>query len=801
MVFKKMMLVVMALLTCGTAFAAGEADLRFRVAKPGADVSIDRVIKDGRALVNVVDAAKEPVIGLKAADFSVSQAGRAGMIVSAQPIAESMDVPRHIVLVLDNSYSMYERKAISALLAGVDELLKTVRPIDDVLMIAFDNNNTVKLGGRNLHAQSLRSNQPAELRAFAARAYQTAGLTAGTVLYEAILAGLDAVAKMPDSEPRFMVVFSDGEDLNSTYKSDVVLRTAREIKRFNAYTIDYLEGQATSKFLARFARENNGQVFKAKSETNLVPIFQSVASKMLYYYVVNYQFPPTGKLAVSPAELTVDEIKAGTAAPVAKISTSALTLRPVVDTAYGIARWKAVVSNTTGTVAELAGEGTPAAELKIPLPTTALQTLAANGDLSVKLDIEDRNGQRLALDAPPVKIKLVQTRASLAVAPAGLRIDEIKTIDVSPMLGYIFFDKTAGEIPARYVRLSGPGEKAGFDEQKFSGTLDKYYQDLNIIGKRLADKPGATVTLVGCNDNTGKEKGNRKLSTQRAEAVRDYLKTAWDIAPERMKIEVRNLPAKPSSARLPEGQAENRRVEILSTDPAILAPIRSTYVTTRADASLLTLRPDVVAPYGIAGWKATASNVSGTLASQAGKGAPTSEISLPLVSKDLKALANGGDISVRMELRDSMGQELLLATDPVKVTFVQTSQRLAQKEGLVVQEKYALILFDFDKDTIGAQNQDKVNRIVERIKALPQAKVEIVGHTDTIGSEKYNQKLSERRALAVYKLLSAAYGAGPADLIRYSGVGPNNPLFDNLSPEARSFNRTVTITLEYLSVE
>jgi outer membrane protein OmpA-like peptidoglycan-associated protein len=522
---------------------------------------------------------------------------------------------------------------------------------------------------------------------------------------------------------------------------------------------------------------------------------------MLYYYIVSYQFPPTGNLAVSPAELTVDEIKTGAAAPAAKISASALTLRPVIDSAYGIARWKAVVSNTTGTVAEQAGEGTPAAELKVPLPVTALQALAANGDLAVKLDIEDRNGQSLTLTAPPVKIRLVQTRASLAVAPAGLRIEEVKTIDVSPMLGYIFFDKAAGEIPARYVRLSGPGEKAGFDEQKFSGTLDKYYQDLNIIGKRLTDKLEATITLVGCNDNTGKERNNKKLSTGRAEAVRDYLKTAWDIAPERMTIEVRNLPAKPSSAKLPEGQAENRRVEIQSSDPAILAPIRSTYVTTRADVSVLSLQPDVVAPYGVAGWKATASNVSGTLASLNGKGAIPKEIKLPLVFKDLIALANGGDIVVRMELQDSKGQELVLTTDPVKVAFIQTSQRLAQKEGLVVQEKYALILFDFDKDTIGAQNQDIVNRIVERIKTLPQAKVEIVGHTDTIGSEKYNQKLSERRALAVYKLLAAAYGETATDRIRYSGVGPNNPLFDNLSPEARSFNRTVTITLEYLIAE
>jgi outer membrane protein OmpA-like peptidoglycan-associated protein len=138
---------------------------------------------------------------------------------------------------------------------------------------------------------------------------------------------------------------------------------------------------------------------------------------------------------------------------------------------------------------------------------------------------------------------------------------------------------------------------------------------------------------------------------------------------------------------------------------------------------------------------------------------------------------------------------------PVKVNFIQTSQRLAQKQDLKVQEKYALILFDFDKDTIDARNQEIVNQVVARIRKLPRATVEIVGHTDNIGKEAYNSKLSDRRALAVYKLVVAAYGEAPGDRIRYSGVGPNTPLYDNLSPEARAFNRTVTITLEYLSAE
>jgi outer membrane protein OmpA-like peptidoglycan-associated protein len=800
MLIRRLFLVLIALLVCGVAFAAGESDLKVNVAKPGATVTLDRVIKDGKVLVSVVDSGKKPLLGLNAGDFSVSESGRSAKITSVQPISESLDVPRHIVLVLDNSLSMDMRNAVKALLDGVGELLKTVRPIDDVQIVVFSNKK-VNMAGRDLHVQTFKSNQPAELQAFVTKAYKDE-MTGRTFLYDAMLAGLDLIGKMPAGEPRFMVVFTDGEDTSSSVNRDVVTKAAQKLERFNAFAIDYMPGKYTDDFLSKFVGQYSGQIWKAESESNIVSIFQSVASRMLYYYVVSYQFPPTGTLAVAPAELAIDEILTmGATTPSTRIDPSELTLRPKVDSASGIARWKVVVGNTKGKVTELAGEGAPAPELKLPIPSTDLQALASGGELTVKMELEDSVGQSLVLSPPPIKIKLVQTRATLAVTPASLTIEEIKTIDASPMLGHIFFAMGSSEISPQYIRFSGPGETAGFDEQKFTNTLEKYYQDLNIVGKRLVDNSGASITLIGCNDNTGKEKGNKKLSTRRAEAVRDYLQSIWGITPERMSIQVRNLPAKPSSIRLKEGQAENRRVEIISTDPAILAPIRSTYLTTRIDTPNLTLRPDVVAPYGIANWKITAVNDSGALDEQAGKGAPAKETTIQLGSRDLKKLASGGDVKVKMELQDSKGQSMVLAPEPVKVSFIQTSQLLAQKKDLRVQEKYALILFDFDKDTIEAQNQEIVNRIVARIKTLPKATVEIVGHTDNIGKEAYNLKLSERRALAVHKMLTAAYGEPTGERIRYSGVGPNTPLFDNQSPEGRSFNRTVTITLEYLSAE
>ncbi|HEX2769498.1 MAG TPA: VWA domain-containing protein, partial [Geobacteraceae bacterium] len=306
MLIRRVFLVLIALLVNGVAFAAGESDLKVNVAKPGATVTLDRVIKDGKVLVSVVDSEKKPLLGLNAGDFSVSESGRSAKITSVQPISESLDVPRHIVLVLDNSLSMDMRNAVKALLAGVGELLKTVRPIDDVQIVVFSNKK-VEMAGHNLHVQTFKSNQPAELQAFVTKAYKDE-MTGRTFLYEAMLAGLELIDKMPAKEPRFMVVFTDGEDTSSSVNRDAVTKAAQKLERFNAFAIDYMPGKYTDDFLSKFASQYNGQIWKAESESNIVTIFQSVASRMLYYYVVSYQFPPTGTLAVAPTELTIDEI-------------------------------------------------------------------------------------------------------------------------------------------------------------------------------------------------------------------------------------------------------------------------------------------------------------------------------------------------------------------------------------------------------------------------------------------------------------------------------------------------------------
>jgi hypothetical protein len=101
-----------------TAYAAGGSDLQLRTTKPGATAEIEKVLEEGKVVVSVTDTEKKTILGLGVSDFTVSQAGKTGKIISVQPMTENVDLTRHIVLVLDNLLFDGKRNAIQPLLAG-----------------------------------------------------------------------------------------------------------------------------------------------------------------------------------------------------------------------------------------------------------------------------------------------------------------------------------------------------------------------------------------------------------------------------------------------------------------------------------------------------------------------------------------------------------------------------------------------------------------------------------------------------------------------------------------------------------
>ena len=104
------------------------------------------------------------------------------------------------------------------------------------------------------------------------------------------------------------------------------------------------------------------------------------------------------------------------------------------------------------------------------------------------------------------------------------------------------------------------------------------------------------------------------------------------------------------------------------------------------------------------------------------------------------------------------------------------------------------VTFAFDRYDIQPQFQDTLNQIAQTLSAYPSTLIDVYGHTDTTGTEAYNQSLSERRAESVASYL-AGRGVNRAR-IATQGYGETRPLVSPERTEAdRQANRRVEIRI------
>ena len=132
------------------------------------------------------------------------------------------------------------------------------------------------------------------------------------------------------------------------------------------------------------------------------------------------------------------------------------------------------------------------------------------------------------------------------------------------------------------------------------------------------------------------------------------------------------------------------------------------------------------------------------------------------------------------------------------VTYVESVQPVKDSVvEIVISEMPAqstVIYFDVNSTEFSTSNVSKeFIDIAKKLVAHPQAKVEIVGHTDSIGSEEYNLELSKQRVLSVAKWLNSNGVA--AEQMVLAGFGESKPIADNNTPKGRELNRRVDANL------
>lgn len=421
------------------------------------------------------------------------------------------------------------------------------------------------------------------------------------------------------------------------------------------------------------------------------------------------------------------------------------------------------------------------------------RTNSLQGALTLRwrfLPEEKKTVETPSVETPP-------SRTKIAVKPLEIQSFDSKPLEIQetivtqtfPLLPYIFFDSASVVVRNRYnPRI---GTIAGFNENTLpKETLQIYYHLLYIIGKRMKDNPKTTLTITGTTD--GKEWSNASqrqiLAMQRARSVASFLTGYWGIAQSRIKLATRDTPKLASSDRYTEGNEENRRAELSSTDPELLRPVvqyRFLEYTPVRSEHYITVK--LQNPSEAQSYKGSMEAAGETFAVTSGVDAPPGRLPFALRRKFTTKFAQG------MSTIDSAECTLEITERNGDTVQAQTSIKVETIKNQYEVSRLNLIVFDFDRDDMLEANRLMMQSFVlDAIK--PNSMVSVLGSTDRLGEARYNKELSESRARGVQDFMRRI---NPNILFQeVRGTGASTLPFDNDLPEGRYYCRTVSINVQ-----
>ena len=103
------------------------------------------------------------------------------------------------------------------------------------------------------------------------------------------------------------------------------------------------------------------------------------------------------------------------------------------------------------------------------------------------------------------------------------------------------------------------------------------------------------------------------------------------------------------------------------------------------------------------------------------------------------------------------------------------------------------MLFEHDSYALSEKSNIALLFVVDYLKNHPNLNIEISGHTDNVGTESYNLRLSINRAKAVYDFLIA--GGVDAEMVSYQGYGSTLPVTANETDYGRAKNRRIELII------
>ena len=385
-------------------------------------------------------------------------------------------------------------------------------------------------------------------------------------------------------------------------------------------------------------------------------------------------------------------------------------------------------------------------------------------------------------------------------APAN-GVPQRRVREVFPLRNYVFFNTGSSEIPSRY-KLLKKDEVKDFREDQLemvtpinqSGRSERqmnvYYNVINILGDRMIKNPSTTITLVGSSEQ-GEPEGK-----EMAESVKLYLVNIFGINPSRITTKGQLKPNIPSgqpggTLELDLLRAGDRRVSIESSSPVLLAEFQSGPDAKTSNTTALQEVPaasDVVfdvkgANEAFSVWSVQTTDENGKVKSFG----PYTQESVSLPRKSILGDKPEGDYKILMTGQTKSG----------KSVTKETSVHIASWTPVKIEDgiRYSII-FEFNESNAITMYEKYLTEVVAP-KIPMNGTVVIHGHTDIIGDDDHNLKLSEARANEVKSIIENALAKSNRTDVKFevTGYGEDSGRspFDNKYPEERFYNRTVII--------
>lgn len=392
---------------------------------------------------------------------------------------------------------------------------------------------------------------------------------------------------------------------------------------------------------------------------------------------------------------------------------------------------------------------------------------------------------------PMKPVEAAPGKKMVVIMPASNTIVTKNVNGYFPILPYVFFDKGNNEIPNRYVKHS-KSDAQSFNESQLGDfskgdltvketninqLLVTYYNVINIFGDRMRRNPSEKLTLVGCDPE-------EKDGELWANKVKDYLVNNYGIDPSRITIIV-EAPKKPSGSALTDPtftgliNDENRRVGFVFSNQDMYKPV----------------------PYIIRDETA----IDNDMIFSVGKNVPFKSWDVTITGEGRTKYYGPFVYDYERINPTEMMRGLDVGSYNAKVMI--TEQNGRQSEENIPFKLYKsresknasryLMIFDYNKSDPVQVYETKIRK--EITPGMNVGNTVIVhGHTDIIGNEKGNLKLSQERSDQAKRIVDSELGKENKEIdVQSIGIGQTYTqyTFENKNPEGRMYNRNVFVEI------